>query len=144
MAEGDGTCYNQFKKLLLQGDVDLANDILKICLLGSGYSFNPDNAHGYSDMSANEISATGYSAGGETLGSKTITQNNTLDRAKFDAGDVTWTSLAATTIAHAVIYDDTLTAAPADTALIRFEIATNSNGGNYQLSFHSDGILLLS
>lgn len=144
MAEGDCTVYNHAKELILLGDVHFDSDSFKIILLGSGYSFNPDGNNGYANVSANEITATGYTAAGKALGSLTVTQNDTGDYAKWDAADVTWTSLAATTVAHAVIYDDTITTAPADPLICRFEIATNPNGGNYQLAFNSGGILQLS
>lgn len=147
MAEGDGTAYNHFKEQLLLGEIDLVDDTLKICLIGNGYAFNPDGNNGYANISANEIVASNYSAGGETLTGKTVTQNDTADNAMFDAANVTWTSLGAPTagtLAHAIIYDETVTAPVADPLLIRFEIDTQPNGGNYTLDFNAAGIAVLS
>jgi hypothetical protein len=127
MAEGDATAYNHFKEILLLGDVDLVADVIKIFLLGAGYGFTPDGNNGYADINANEITTTtGYTAGGATLTGKAVAQDDTANTANWDAANVTWTSLAATTIAHAVIYDDTVTAPVAD------------------LSFNASGILTLS
>jgi hypothetical protein len=144
MAQGDCSIYNHAKEIILLGDIHFDSDIFKIVLLGSGYSFNVDGNNGYANVSAEEITASGYAAGGETLTGLTVTQNDTGDYAKWDAADVTWSSLATATIAHAVIYDDTITTPVADPLVCRFEITTNSNGGNYQLSFNSGGILQLS
>lgn len=143
MAEGDATVYNHAKEQFLLGNIDLVADTLKMILLGSGYSFSPDGNPGYASVSANEITGAGYTAGGKTLGTKTVTQNDTADNAKFDAADVTWTSLATATIAHAVLWDDTPTAPVADPLLIRWEIATNSNGNDYTLQFAGTGVLVL-
>jgi hypothetical protein len=144
MAEGDASVYNNFKEMLLLGKIDLSADTLKLTLLGSGYSFVATGNPAYTTISGDEITATGYTSGGETLGSLAVTQDDTANRGEFDAADVTWTSLAATTIAHAVLWDDSPTTPVADPLLIRWEIGTNSNGGDYTLSFHTDGILLLS
>lgn len=144
MAEGDATVYNHAKEQFLLGNIDLVADTLRMVLLGSGYSFNPDGNNGYANVSAQEITGAGYTAGGKTLATKTVTQNDGADNAKFDAADVTWTSLATATIAHAVLYDDTPTAPVADPLLIRWEIATNSNGNDYTLQFAGTGVLVLS
>ena len=143
MAEGDITFSNQFKAWLLGGLVDLDTDTIKVALV-NGYSFNADNNHGYANFSANEVSATGYSAGGATLTGLTITTNDTGDYGKWDAADVTWTSLATASISAALIYDDTMTTPVADGLIGKVEIGTNSNGGNYTISWNAGGIAQLS
>ena len=143
MAEGDITFSNQAKAWLLGGILDLDTDAIKVALV-NGYSFNVDNNHGYGNFSANEISATGYSAGGISLASLTITTNDTGDYAKWDAADVTWSSLATATISAALIYDDALTTPVAKGLLAKMEIGTNSNGGNYTISWAAGGIAQLS
>lgn len=142
MAEGDITVSNQAKAWMLGGIVDLDTDTIKVALT-NGYSFDADNNHGYSNFSANEITATGYSAGGESLTGLTITTNDTGDYAMWDAGNVTWTSLATTSIDMACIYDDTLTTPVAKGLLASMEIGTNSNGGNYTINWNAGGILQL-
>jgi hypothetical protein len=144
MAEGDANVYNHFKEQLLHGNIDLAGDDLKICLLGSGYTFSADGNNGYANVAAEEITTTsGYSTGGKTISGNTISQDDANDRAAFDASNLVWTSLATTTIENAVLYDDTVTAPVADPLLIHWEIATDSDGSNYTLNFHANGILLL-
>lgn len=140
MAEGDGTVYNNFKEQLLLGTIDLANDTLKMMLV-TGHSLDIDNDASYSDVSGDEESGTGYTAGGETLTGQSVTQNNTDNRAEFDANDVTWTGLDVGTPNFAILYDDTHAS---NWLIAAWEIATASNGGDYTLQFHSDGIILLS
>lgn len=144
MAEGDATAYNHFKEQLLLGNIALVADTINIALIGAGYAFNQDGNQGYADISANEITAAGYTAKGIALAGKAVAQDDTANTANWDANNVTWTSLGATTIAHAIIFDDTVTAPVADPLLIRFEIGTNANGGNYILSFNASGIATLS
>jgi len=140
MAEGDGALYNDFKEQLLLGTIDLVDDVIKLILV-TGHTPDIDTHDQYSDVSGDEESGTGYTAGGETLGSKVVTQDNTNDRADFDAADVLWTGLDVGTPSHAIMYDDT----HASDALIGYwEITTASNGGNYTVQWHADGILLLT
>lgn len=81
-------------------------DTFKVALLDNSHSFNPDH-NVWTDVSANEISGTGYTTGGEALTGQSVTQDDTNDLAFWDATDVEWTS-ATFTAYHAVIYDDTV------------------------------------
>jgi hypothetical protein len=139
MAEGDAIVLNNLKEQLLKKTIDCVNDTFKIALYSVALA-SPDGADtAYS--ATNEIVASGYTAGGATLGSKTVTQDDTNNRAAWDAADVAWTSLAAATIVEARLYDDTTAT---KWVAILWEIATNSNGGNYTLAFNAAGIMTLS
>jgi hypothetical protein len=144
MAEGDASVYNHFKEQILVGGINCSSDTFNMVLLDSNYSLDVDGTVGLPDVNCREITATGYNAGGCTLASLSVTQRDTGDDVKWDADDLTWASLGADIIRHAVIYDDTDTGPTPDILAIHFEIATNSNGGNYQLQFGSSGILVLS
>lgn len=147
MAEGDALVFNNTKEQLHLGVWDMDTDNFRIILLGAGYSMAVDGAnpaYGDTTITSNEITAVGYTAAGDLLTSLTVTQNDAGDYAKWDAADNTWTSLATTTIAHAIIYDDTITAPTADPLVVHFEIATASNGGDYTLAFNAGGIWQLS
>ena len=140
MAEGDGVIYNNFKENLLLGTFDLVSDVVKVCLV-TGYTPDIDTHVSYSDVSANEESGTGYTAGGATLASKAVTQDNANNRGKFDAANVTWTALDVGTPSDAIMYDDTTSA---NLLMAYWELTTASNGGDYTLQWHGDGILLLT
>jgi len=148
MAEGDITFTNNFKELLLLGVCDMDTDTFKVALVKSGYSWSIDGNPAYGDtaVTSNEITASNYTAGGATLASLTVTQNDASDYAKWDAGDVTWSSLGTITgtLAHGLIYDDTVTTPVNKPILGRVELATNPTGGNYQIAWNGGGILQLS
>lgn len=144
MAEGDGAIYNEFKRALLAGEVDLSGDAtgheIKVMLV-TGYTPNIDTHNGYADVSANEESGTGYTAGGEILGSKAVTEDTTNDRGKFDAADVTWSGLNVGTPSHAIMYDNTHAS---DLLIAYWGVTTPTNGGDYTLQWNALGIILLT
>lgn len=143
MAQGNGVIYNNFKEQVMEGEFDLASgaDAIKVALVSSGYTPNIDTHTQWSDASGSELSGTGYTAGGETLGSQDVTQDNTNDLGKFDGANVTWTGLDAGTPAYCVMYDDTHAS---DLLLAYWEVTTASNGGDYTLAWHADGIITLT
>lgn len=142
MAEGDGALYNEFKKEVLSGTINLANGghTIKVVLV-TGHTPDIDNHTGYSSISGDEESGTGYTAGGETLGSQAVTKDNTNDLGKFDGTDVTWSGLDVGTPSHTIMYDDTHAT---DCLIAYWELETASNGGDYTLQWHTDGIIALT
>jgi len=144
MAEGDGVAYNNFKEQLLLGEIDLGadstGDVIKVILV-TAHTPNIDTHASYSDVSGDEESGTGYVAGGETLTNQAVTQDNTNDRADFDADNVTWTGLDVGTPSHAIMYVDSHAS---DLLMAYWEVTTASNGGDYTLQWHTNGILLLT
>lgn len=133
--------YNRFKANLMNKEVDLEADTIKVALLDNSHSFNADN-NTWSDVSANEISGTGYTAGGEELTNKSVTQDDTNDKAVFDADDVSWSS-ATFTAYHAVLYDDTL-ANDDLICSIDFGGAKSVSSGTFTIQWDADGIITLS
>ena len=151
MAEGDIVIYNDFKEQLFGGthDVATAGDTVKVTL---HTSYTPDiDAHQvFADtgVSSTEYStASGYTAGGKTLANQTVTQDNTNDRALWDADDVTWTSLGAlspATPSDAIIWNDT-PISPADPLICYLELgSTATNGGNYTLAWSTSPSAIVS
>ena len=138
MAEGDALVLNNFKEQLLLKVIDCDTDTFKIALYDTAVAEIDGAAPAYTAV--NEISGSGYSAGGATLASLAVTQDDTNNWGKWDAADVTWSSLAANTILEATLYDDTTAT---KYICIYFEIATDSNGGDYTLQFNANGIMTL-
>ena len=133
------TVYNNFKEQVLNGTFDLTNDTIKVALVQSGYTPNIDSHTTYSDLT-NETSGTGYSAGGSTLGSQTVTQDNTNDRGVFDGADTSWTN--STLIARAaVLYDST--ASNLLMCYVDFGVNYTTVGGTLAITWSSSGILYL-
>ena len=135
------TIYNRFFANIMNKEVDLEADTIKVALLSSSYTPNKDH-NTWSDVSANEITGTGYTAGGATLANKSVTQDDTNDQATFDADDVTWAS-STITARYAVLYDDTLTNDDL-VAIFDFGSDQSSSSGNFTLQFNSSGIMALS
>jgi hypothetical protein len=140
MAEGDWTFFNFGKGELQNGNIDLVNDTIKIALINGTPDI--DAWEDFADVST-ELSGSGYTAGGETLGTKSVDVDDANDRATFDAADVTWTNLYAATISDAIVYKDTGTPGTS-TLLAHMEIATNSNGNNYTITFNGSGLWYLT
>ena len=140
MAEGDALVHNNFKHQLMLKTLDLVNDIFRIALHSVAIN-SPDGAS-TAWVSTNQISGSGYTTGGATVAVPVVTQDDANNWAKWDdsGANITWSSLAANTILEAQLYDDTVS----DYLLIMWEIATNSNGGDYTLTFGANGIMTLA
>ena len=147
MAEGDITIYNQFKEQVMLGVHNLGNggDAIQITLHTS-YTPDIDSHQVWTDVSGTEYGAgSGYSSGGETLANQAVAQDNSNDWGSFDADNVTWSSLGPLSPAtpdYAIIWDDTHAS---DSLICYIELGvTATNGGNYTIAFHTNGILVLN
>lgn len=131
--------YNRFKANLMNKEVDLEADTLRVMLLNDSHAF--DAAHNTkSQIVANELAnGNGYTTNGAALASKAVTQAATT---KFDAADTAWTA-ATFTAYHAVIYDDTL-ANDDLIASIDFGGAKTVSSGTFTIQWHTDGIITLA
>lgn len=145
MAEGDAHIYRSFKKRLMDASFDLGADTIT-CALVSGYTIDEDVHDLWADISANEITDASYSAQSLTGLSVTSTGTGTgtACKGKWDAGNVTFSSLTGTDPNYAILYDDTLTGTIADSLIGAWELTTATNGGNYQLAWNANGIIRIS
>ncbi len=143
MAQGDPHVVNNFKEQLLLKTIDCNSDTFRVALYSDAYAAGQIDGADPAYSATNEIVASGYTATGASIGVAVVAQDDTNDRASWDddGTDVLWTSLATATILRAILYDDTTVT---KWHCIIWEIATNSNGGNYTLAFHANGMLLLS
>lgn len=145
--------YNKAKTLLMNGQLNLLNDTIKVMLVNSSYAPDPDDDYvGNSGVASAEVSGTGYvggygGSGRKILTNKVITEDDTNDRAYFDADDVTWAGINAGTIAAAVLIKEGVT--DDNTSLLiayidqgGFPVITN--GGDLTIQWNTDGILQLS
>lgn len=144
MAEGDIHVYQSFKKGLLGGLFDLDTDTIKCALLAS-YTLDEDGHSKWTDVSTKEITDGSYAVA--TLASLSVTNSGTGSgtdvKGKWDAADVTYSSLTGTDPSHAVLYDDSVTS-PADALICAIELTTTTNGGNYQISWNANGIIRIA
>lgn len=134
--------YNSGKVKMLDGSIDLDTDTIKVALVTGSYTPDPDTHDFFNDLT-NEASGTGYSAGGFTLASKTLTQDNTNNRAVFDAADIS-VGTATFTFRYAVLYKSTGVAGTS--ALICYidygsEVSVVSS--NFALNWNASGIFYI-
>ena len=135
--------FNSYKTALINNDTKINledTDTIKVALVTSSYT--PSAAsHDFFDDVTNEVSGTGYTAGGATLGTKTVTQDNTDDEGVFDAADTTWTT-SSITARGAVLYKSTGTPGTSPLiAYIDFGANKTSDGGTFQITWATEGIL---
>lgn len=130
--------YNRFKANLMNKEIDLEGDTIKVALLDDSHSFTAtDNV--WADVSANEISGTGYSAGGVELAGKSVTQAATT---KWDGTDSSWTT-ASFSAWFAVVYDNTMTN---DDLIMCLDFGGEQAvvTGTFTIQWHADGIITLA
>jgi hypothetical protein len=128
--------YGLGKKKILDGDIDLLVDTIKVALVKNDYAENLTTDEFYTSISASVVDTP------ETLGSKTTTLG------VFDAADSTFAAVAAgSTLECVVIYKDTGVEATSpliariDT-ITGFPLATN--GGDITIQWDSGAYKILS
>jgi hypothetical protein len=135
--------YNHFKGNVMGAVYNLANggDTVKVALLNNTHAFTATN-DAWADVSANQITGTGYTAGGATLANQAVSVDDVDNEGVFDADDVAWTA-ASFTAYHAVIYDDTPTTPVADPliASIDFGGAQTVTAGTFTIQWDAEGII---
>ena len=137
--------YGNFLKAALNKEVDWDTDTIKVALLSNVYTPNQDTHDYWDDVSANEVTGTGYTAGGMTLASKTITYTGATNVIALDAADVTW-SASTITARYAVVYDDTPATAATKPLLgyVDFGSDQSSSAGNFTLTWDAAGIFTIT
>lgn len=133
---------NAFPKAF-NAEIDLDTHTIKCALLTSSYT--PSQAHDYfNDVSANEVSGTGYTAGGATLAGKSVSYNTGTGVFSFDAADVSWSS-STITARYAVIYRDTGTGSTSPLlCYVNFGADQSSVSGTFTLTFNASGIVTVT
>ncbi len=136
--------YNATKKYILNGAIDWDTSTIKVMLVTSSYSPNIDTHDFRDDVTANEITGTGYTAGGYTITTPTVTQDNTNDRGVFDSEDPTW-STATITARACVLYRARGGASSADEVLGYWDFGSDitSTAGTFTIAVNASGWLYI-
>ena len=82
------------------GAISLASADVRVLLVSSSYTFSSD--HNFVSDITNELSGTGYAR--KVLASKVVAEDDTNDRATFDADDLVWTGANFGTPDAAIVY----------------------------------------
>ncbi len=150
---------NRGKAIILDSTLDLVADTIKFGL-GVGATYVFDNNHNFVNdggtqaanpaHASNEASGTGYvagfaGAGRRTLAGKAITEDDTLDYAKFTATNLTWTAINGFTATYGFLYKHiTSDAASPYIAFYDSGFPFTANGGDVTLQFDAtNGVLTL-
>lgn len=136
--------YNKAKESFGKGELAWGTDTFKVSLHTSSYTPNQDTHQFYSDLT-NEISGSGtYSTGGMTLAGLATSIDTTIDRAEFDATDVSITGFTSV-FRYAVVYKSTGVGVTSRlVALIDFGSDVTVTNGSYTLTWNADGIFQLT
>lgn len=136
---------NTAKKKLLDGDIDLLVDDIKVALLTNVHTTNIDTQEFWSDVLANEITATGYTANGQSLTTPATVVDTVNDRCDFDADDSVWTITGALTARYAVIHKWTgVTTTSPIIAIVDFGTDKSVTDGTFTIQWDATGILRLT
>ncbi len=149
------TAYNSLKKYLLDGTIDLDTDTIKVALVTSDYT--PDVKHDVlADVMASpspEVVAiaspsNGYTQGGAALSGQAVTLTDSPSASKFDATDLTWSSLTAT-FRYGIMYAEKVVGGITNPLIgyILFDTTPAdiaASGIDFTIQWSSSGILTLT
>lgn len=134
--------YNSAKVDLGNGAITSTDD-LWVLLVDDTYVPDPD-LHNFRDDITGEVTGSGYTAGGMDLGTITVSQDDTNDRALWDAVNPVWDP-ATITARGAVIYKKVGTAAT-DRLLMYLDFGSNisSTAAAFTVTLNAAGFLALA
>ena len=143
------TWTNGALELLMTAGMDLSTATLKVMLLNSAYV--PDADHQYADdLTAFEVTGTGYTggfsgSGRKTLASASVTKDDALNEVRLDATNPTWSGLDVGTIGcAAIIHEITDDPSSPVIALLHLVPGVVSNGGTFTLELGTFAIKLVA
>ncbi len=104
------TVSNHGKFQFASGNIDLANDSLKVILMNSTFTFDKDAHATLADVTADQLpTGSGYTQDSKVLANPVLVEDDTNDKAAFTCDDPTWTAAGGNIglAGGACIYDDT-------------------------------------
>lgn len=110
-AAGQWTFYYSGRLKILNGDIDLNGDTLKVALFTSASNCSTLTHDEYADLTNEHANVNGYTTGGNTVTGNTVT--NLTSVVTFDTDNYFFTAVGgAITARYAVLYDDTVSGKP--------------------------------
>jgi hypothetical protein len=120
-------------------------DTINVALLSSGYTPNLDTHNYFDDVSANQVTGTGYTAGGVTLTGKTVSYDPGPNATTYNADDAVWATVTVTGVRYAVVYKSTGVAASSPLiALVDFGSDQAATAEPFVVSWDVLGIFTLA
>jgi hypothetical protein len=125
---------------LANKEIDLDSDTIRVALLADTYTPDQDAHNYFDDVSAHEITGTGYTAGGAALTSKVVNYDSATNIFSFDAANTSW-SASTITARYAVVYDDTgVDSTSALIGYVDFGENISSTNAIFQITWAAAGI----
>lgn len=138
--------YGLALKNLLNGGTlfDWDTDTIKVALVDNTYTPDQDLHDFFDDVSADEISGTGYTAGGLTLTSCAVSYDTTSNEVRLDADDAAWAS-ATFTARYAIVYKDTGTDSTSPLiGYVDFGADSSPAGVDFTITWATSGVLKIT
>jgi hypothetical protein len=135
--------YTNAMKAFMMGAVTWkasGGSVIKVALLTSTYTPDQDAHDNFDDVSAYEVTGTGYTAGGKALTLSDPTVDAATNETRMDADDVQWTD-STITARYAVVYYASGT--PSTSTLIAyvdFGEDVSSSGAAFDIAWAASGI----
>lgn len=106
------------------------------CSLHTAYTLDQDNHDFFNDVSATEVTGTGYTTLGVTLGTKTSNYTSATDLIWLDAADAQWTS-STISATDAIVWVNTAGASSTDPLLgaLDFGATVSTTAGTFQITW---------
>ncbi len=144
------TFFNSWKESQLRDadantPIDFDGDDIRAALITSAVAPIAGTHDFWDDLSANEVTGTGYTAGGTALGSKTVTE--TTGTVTFDSADVVFSQNGAgfTNARYAILYKFNATAANAPMiGWLDFIVNKGTVEGDLTLQWATTGIFTMA
>jgi hypothetical protein len=113
---------------------------VKMAMITDSATPNFDTMDFWNDLSANEVSGTGYTADGQVLTGTELTISGGV--LTYDATDPAWTTSTISNAMAGVFYFDRGGATSADelVGLLDFVTAASSSGGTFTIQLNASGI----
>lgn len=132
---------NSYKVRAAKGNIAFLTDTIKFALLNTTHVTNIDTQEFWSDVSANEVSGSGYTAGGVAATNKTVTLDTTNDRGVMDCDDPAWAAITAANIRYCAVYKDTGTPSTSPIlGIIDLGGAQTQNGASFTVVLAATGL----
>ena len=150
MAAGNWIPYTiTMTDVAVSGGIDLDSDTIVCVLLGTGYTPGRTTHSTWADISAQEITGTGYTTGGVALANKANTHSG--GTGTWDADDVSW-STATITAKYAVLVrraggslvSGDLLIAYCDLNTASGSATVSSTGATFTVAMNASGILTIT
>lgn len=146
MAAGTFTLYGAAKENIAKALIDLDSDNFQVVLTTASYTPVVNTHSTWADVSATEVSGTGYSAGGAALASRTVTRSG--GTVTFDAADVSWASSTITAKYAVLVKKAGGSLVSGDLLLGYVELESGSTvsttNGTLSIAWNASGIFTLS